>query len=180
MQLIMPMCAIARGIAAGFAPAPIAPWDWAPAVVAERTIEAERIAGPVRELFDMLAKGEVWTAQGRAVMQAVDCATGLQGADDWVEVVPCLRGWVDCITRLMPDVSVRALDQVARFLDAGVSIAPQLADQARAEFDAQVKRLPMMPGYAVREALMTAQIAWEIERHGLGVRHDDEARSGGC
>lgn len=159
---------IARGIDAGFAPAPIAPWDWTPSVVAERTIEVERIAGPVRALFDLLAKGEVWSVQGRAVMQAVDCATGVQGEDDWVEVVPCLRGWVDCIARLMPDAPVRALAQVARFLDAGASIAPGLVAQARAEFESQVRRLPMMPGHAVREALLAAQIAWEIERLDLG------------
>lgn len=167
MPLTVPMCAIARGIGAGFGPAPIAPHEWAPAVVAERTLEVERIAGPVRELFDLLAAGEVWTARGRAVMRAVDCATGVQG-DDWVEVAPCLRGWVDCMARLLPDVPARALAQVARFLDAGASIAPALVGQARAEFEAQVKRLPMMPGYAVREALLAAQIAWEFERQGLG------------
>lgn len=118
-----------------------------PFVIAARRVEMERIAGPIRELFAMLEAGEAFEAGGEVVMRAIDAAEG------WMEVVPALGGWIDCIARLAPDMPCRALGQLSRFLAGGLPIAPALVVQARAA--------------DVRAAVVGAQLAWEFERLGL-------------
>lgn len=133
-----------------------------PAVLAMRHIEMERIAGPVRELFDLLEAGEVFAAQGCPVMRAIDEPSG------WLEVVPVLDGWIDCLVRLAPDLPCRALGQLSRFLSSGVPIPPALVAAARAEFEPQALRVADSTAEAVRLATLDAQLAWEVERLGLG------------
>ena len=132
-----------------------------PFVIAARRVEMERIAGPIRELFAMLEAGEAYEAGGEVVMRAIDAAEG------WMEVVPALGGWIDCIARLAPDMPCRALGQLSRFLSGGLPIAPALVVQARAEFEAQARRVVQARAADVRAAVVGAQVAWEFERLGL-------------
>lgn len=133
-----------------------------PAVLALRRLEMERIAAPVRELFDVLEAGEVFEANGRPVMRAIDEPEG------WLEVAPVLDGWIDCLVRLAPDLPCRALGQLSRDLKGGLPITPQLVAQARAEFEPQVVRVAQAQAAEVRRATLGAQVAWEFELLGLG------------
>ena len=132
-----------------------------PFVIAARRLEMERIAGPIRELFAMLEAGEAYEAGGAVVMRAIDSAEG------WMEVVPALGGWIDCIARLLPNVPCRALGQLLRFVSGGLPISPALAMQARVEFEAQALQVVQARAADVRSAVVGAQVAWEFERLGL-------------
>ena len=70
----------------------------------ERKEEAERIAAPMRELFDMLAQGEVHEIDGMSVMNMP--AMGDE-REAWCAVGPAIRGWIDCWKRIAPDVGTR-------------------------------------------------------------------------
>lgn len=132
-----------------------------PFVIAARRVEMERVAAPIRELFAMLEAGEAYEAGGEVVMRAIDAAEG------WMEVVPALGGWIDCIARLAPDMPGRAMGQLSRFLAGGLPISPALVVQARAEFEEQALRVVHARAADVRAAVLGAQLAWEFERLGL-------------
>jgi len=152
---------IARLLDAAWPDFPVPSHHRSPAVIAQRRIEMERIAAPVRELFTLLEAGEAWAAGGEVVMRSIDADDG------WMAVVPALGGWLDCVARLAPDLPRRALAQLARFLAADLSIPPSLVVAARAEFDAQALRVAQARAADVRSAVVGAQLAWEFERLGL-------------
>ena len=127
----------------------------------ERKQEAERIAAPMRELFDMLALGEVFEVDGVSVMQMPE--VGDERAA-WCAVGPAIRGWIDCWQRIAPDIGTRKLQYLADRIDADKPITPRLVEQARAEFDATVQRLVDIPPGQVTSAIRTTEIAWEIEK----------------
>jgi hypothetical protein len=127
----------------------------------ERKADAERIAAPMRELFDMLALGEVFEVDGVSVMQMPE--VGDERAA-WCAVGPAIRGWIDCWQRIAPDIGTRKLQYLADRIDADKPITPRLVEQARAEFDATVQRLVDIPPGQVTSAIRTTEIAWEIEK----------------
>ncbi len=127
----------------------------------ERKQEAERIAAPMRELFDMLAQGEVHEIDGVSVMHMPE--TGDEHAA-WCAVGPAIRGWIDCWKRIAPDIGTRKLQCLADRLDADKPLTPRLVEQARDEFDATVARLADIPPGQVTSAIRTTEIAWEIEK----------------
>ncbi len=127
----------------------------------ERKEEAERIAAPVRGLFDMLAQGEVFELDGVSVMNMP--AMGDE-REAWCAVGPAIRGWIDCWQRIAPDIGTRKLQYLADRIDADKPITPRLVEQARAEFDATVARLIDIPYGQVSSAITTTQIAWELEK----------------
>ena len=127
----------------------------------ERKQEAERIAAPMRELFDMLAQGEVHEIDGMSVMNMP--AMGDEHAA-WCAVGPAIRGWIDCWKRIAPDIGTRKLQYLADRLDADKPITPRLAEQARDEFEQTIKRIPSLPEGAITDAILRTRIAWEFER----------------
>ena len=129
----------------------------------ERKEEAERIAAPMRELFDMLAQGEVFELDGVSVMHMPVMGDEREA---WCAVGPAIRGWVDCWKRIAPDIGTRKLQYLADRLDADKPITPRLVEQARYEFEQTIKRIPSLPEGAVTDAILRTRIAWEFERMG--------------
>lgn len=127
----------------------------------ERKEKAERIAAPMRELFDMLAQGEVFELDGVSVMHMP--AMGDE-REAWCAVGPAIRGWIDCWQRIAPDIGTRKLQYLADRIDADKPITPRLVEQARAEFDETVARIPEIEDGRISSAIVTTQIAWEIEK----------------
>ena len=129
----------------------------------ERKEEAERIAAPMRELFDMLAHGEAFELDGVSVMHMP--AMGDE-REAWCAVGPAIRGWIDCWKRIAPDICTRKLQYLADRMDADKPITPRLVEQARGEFEQTIKRIPSLPEGAVTDAILRTRIAWEFERMG--------------
>lgn len=127
----------------------------------ERKQEAERIAAPMRELFDMLALGEVFEVDGVSVMQMPE--VGDERAA-WCAVGPAIRGWIDCWQRIAPDIGTRKLQYLADRIDADKPITPRLVEQARDEFEQTIKRIPGLPDGAITDAILRTRIAWEFEK----------------
>ena len=127
----------------------------------ERKQEAERIAAPMCELFDMLAQGEVHEIDGMSVMNMP--AMGDE-REAWCAVGPAIRGWIDCWKRIAPDIGTRKLQYLADRLDADKPITPRLVEQARDEFEQTIKRIPTLPEGAITDAILRTRIAWEFEK----------------
>ena len=130
----------------------------------ERRERAESIAKPMRELFDTLALGEVYEIDGRAVMRMPEVDGQFAARAEWVEIAPAIEGWRDCWQRLAPDISTYHLGVLAARLRDDKPITPRLVEQARAEFDATVARIPEIEDGKIASAIRTTEIAWELEK----------------
>lgn len=131
---------------------------------AERERRANVIARPMRNLMDMLAQGEVYEIDGRAVMRMPEVDEQFAQRAEWCEIAPAIDGWRDCWQRLAPDISTYRRGILAQRLREDKPITPRLVEQARAEFDATVLRLVDIPPGAVTSAIRTTEIAWEMEK----------------
>ena len=131
---------------------------------AERERRANVIARPMRNLMDMLARGEVYEIDGRPVMSMPEIDQTYATQADWCEIAPAIEGWRDCWQRIAPDISTYYLGVLASRLAADKPITPRLVEQARAEFDATVARLVDTPDAVVSSAIRTTEISWEFEK----------------
>lgn len=131
---------------------------------AEKERRANVIARPMRNLMDMLKQGEVYEIDGRAVMRMPEIDEQLATRAEWVEIAPAIDGWRDCWQRLAPDISTYYLGALAARLRDDKPITPRLVEQARAEFDATVKRIPEIEDGKIASAIRTTEIAWEMEK----------------
>jgi hypothetical protein len=82
----------------------------------------------------------------------------------WCAVGPAIRGWIDLWARIAPDIDTTKMRYLADRLDADKPITPRLVEQARAEFEATIRRIPDLPEGAIGDAIVRAKIAWEFER----------------
>ena len=141
-----------------------------PAIIAAgiRRAEKERraavIARPMRNLMDMLRQGEVYEIDGRAVMRMPEIDEQFATRAEWCEIAPAIEGWRDCWQRLAPDISTYHLGVLAARLRDDKPITPRLVEQARAEFDATVARIPEIEDGKIASAIRTTEIAWELEK----------------
>ena len=141
-----------------------------PAIIAAgiRRAEKERraavIARPMRNLMDMLKQGEVYEIDGRAVMRMPEIDEQFATRAEWCEIAPAIEGWRDCWQRLAPDISTYHLGVLAARLRDDKPITPRLVEQARAEFDATVARIPEIEDGKIASAIRTTEIAWELEK----------------
>ena len=141
-----------------------------PAIIAAgiRRAEKERraavIARPMRNLMDMLRQGEVYEIDGRAVMRMPEIDEQFATRAEWCEIAPAIEGWRDCWQRLAPDISTYYLGVLAARLRDDKPITPRLVEQARAEFDATVARIPEIEDGKIASAIRTTEIAWELEK----------------
>ena len=131
---------------------------------AEKERRANVIARPMRNLMDMLKQGEVYEIDGRAVMRMPEIDEQLAARAEWVEIAPAIEGWRDCWKRLAPDISTYYLGVLAARLRDDKPITPRLVEQARAEFDSTVARIPEIEDGRISSAIRTTEIAWEIEK----------------
>lgn len=130
----------------------------------EKREKANIIAAPMRALMDLLATGEAYEIDGRVVMSMPDIDARFAERAEWVEVPPAIEGWRDCWQRLAPDISTYHLGVLAARLRDDKPITPRLVEQARAEFDATVARIPEIEDGKIASAIRTTEIAWEMEK----------------
>lgn len=133
----------------------------------EQRENAQIIAAPMRELFDMLMTGETYEINGEAVMrmpERVDLGTFGDESAEWVNIAPAIDGWIDCWARLDASINTYHLGALARQLRAGKQVTARLVEQARAEFEATIDHYSTLPPDAINSAITTTQIAWEFER----------------
>lgn len=131
---------------------------------AEKQRKADVIARPMRDLFCLLASGEVLEIEGRAVMRMPEIDLAISERAEYCEITPAIRGWIDCWARIAPDLSLYRMGVLADCLERGQEITPRLVEQARAEFETTVKRIPETEDGTILRAITTTQIAWEFER----------------
>lgn len=131
---------------------------------AERERKAMVIARPMRNLMDLLAKGEVLEMDGRLVMSMPEVDEQFATQAEYCEIAPAIEGWRDCWQRIAPDISTYHLGVLAARLREGKPITPRLVEQARAEFDATVARIVDTPPGVISSAIRTTQIALELEK----------------
>lgn len=129
----------------------------------ERERRASIIARPMRELFALLASGEVYEIDGQPVMRMPECdpLTGVRA--EWCAIGPAVRGWVDCWQRIAPDIDTTHMQILADRLEADKPITPRLVERARDEFEATIARIPTLDEGRITSAIRTTQIAWELE-----------------
>lgn len=133
----------------------------------EKARRAAVIARPMRNLFDLLASGEVYEIDGKAVMRMPEIDKAFAERAEWVEVAPAIEGWRDCWQRIAPDISTYYMGVLAERLRSDKPITPRLVEQARTEFDATVARILDVPDGKISSAITTTQVAWEFEKIGL-------------
>ena len=147
-------------------PRPLGVPAWLAARVArsERERMANVIAKPMRELFRMLASGEVLEIDGNPVMKMPELDDGVTERAQYCAVAPAIEGWIDCWARLAPNISLYHLGVLAQRLAADKPLTPRLVEQARDEFEATIARIVDLPDDKIRDALLTTRISWEIEK----------------
>ena len=136
--------------------------EWSPLDHAVHIASINEISAPMRAMFDLLANGEVLTINGKAVMEMPE-GYGTVSYGEWVEIQPAINGWIGCLYRIDTTLPSRYLDQLARFLGAGVLITSELVANARNEFDAHLSRLKKTPPSLIASASITAQVAFVLE-----------------
>jgi hypothetical protein len=130
----------------------------------ERECRATAIGRPMRNILDMLAQGEVYEIDGVAMMRMPEIDTGFAKRAEWVQIAPALRGWIDCWSRIAPDIRLYHMGVLADRLDEDKPLTPRLVEQAREEFDRTIERLAVIDPQAVVSAIRTTEIAWELEK----------------
>lgn len=133
---------------------------------AERQRRANVIARPMREVMDMLAQGEVFEIDGQAFMKMPEVDPQFAEQSEWCAISPAIDGWIDCWSRLAPDINTYHLGVLAERLASDKPITQRLVELARDEFDATVRRIVDLPDGAIKGAVRTTQIAWEMEKLG--------------
>lgn len=131
-----------------------------------RRAQVEEIARPMRALFALLATGEAMEVDGRVVMEMprVAAVTDLDPEAEFVEVAPCLLGWIDCWHRISPKIRTQHMRYLAERIQADKAVTPRLVEQARDEFEATIATLHDVPDAVIRSAILRTKIAWEFER----------------
>ena len=130
-----------------------------------REYQAAEIARPMRELFAMLATGEVIEIDGKAFMRMPELDSSLQQCGmEYVEIAPAIRGWLDCWERINPMLPATNMRYLAARLDEGKLLTPRLVDKALAEFEGMIALIPSLEPGVIKDALLRTQIAWEFER----------------
>lgn len=130
----------------------------------ERERRANVIARPMRNMLDILARGEVDEIEGVAVMRMPEIDEQFAERAEWCEIAPAIEGWRDCWQRIAPDISTYHLGVLADRLRSDKPVTPRLVEQAREEFDATVKRIADTPDGRISQAITTTRIAWEFEK----------------
>lgn len=131
---------------------------------AEKERKANVIARPMRQMFALLATGEVLDIDGCAVMRMPEIDDGITERAQWCAIAPAFEGWIDCWQRIAPDIGTYHMKVLADCFAADKPITPRLVEQARDEFESTIRRIVDLPDGQIRSAILTTQIAWELER----------------
>lgn len=120
-------------------------------------------ANAMRTMFDELAEGEVNEVNGVPVMLMPE-GFQTQQLGEWVEVVPALEGWMDCITRISADLPCNAMRGLSAALKADDGLSEELVMVAKAEFESHVKHMQSMSFGAINAAVEQTRAEWRKEQ----------------
>ncbi len=132
---------------------------------AERERRADVIARPMRNLFALLAQGEVYEIDGQAHMWMPEIDTAhARKASEWVVIPHAVRGWIDLWTRIAPDLRLYHMQVLADRLEQGKPLTARLVAQALDEFEQTIARIGQIEHGKLVSTITTQEIAWEMER----------------
>lgn len=142
-----------------------------PAVIAagirasERERRANVIARSMRNMFQMLARGEVYDIDGKAHMHMPEIdAWHARKGEEWVVISHVLRGWIDLWGRIAPDLTLYRMGVLADCLEQWKPLTERLIEQAREEFEQTITRIGQIEHGKLTSQIMTTEIAWAMER----------------
>ena len=119
-------------------------------------------ANAMREMLDELMTGDVSVIDDTPVMRMPD-GYMTREYGEWVAIVPALEGWVDCMQRIVPDLSSGAIVDLAGLLRAGEEITPELVMVARIQLEDQIQAMKRMPIGAINAAVESTKSDWRKE-----------------
>lgn len=112
---------------------------------------------PIRKTFNnMRQTGEVDSIRGYAV-------TRLHSGDDYARIDFCIAGWRGCLSRLFPDTDLSVMERIEKRLAAGVLLTIDEINEAQRLINRMEDLMTGLPSDAVRNAVLTEQLAIELE-----------------
>lgn len=128
----------------------------------DRAYRARVVFAPFYRLLNELRDGEVTAVQGVPMVEH---------GEELIEAAPAIHGWVACWDRIEErrrlHLSLPALTRIAKRLDTGSPVPPDLVAQARSTLDACFKAYKRLPLSIIRDCAQTEEIAIKFEQAGL-------------
>ena len=116
---------------------------------------------PIRKaLTEIKTTGEVETIRGYA-------HTRLHTGDDYARLDHCIAGFRGLMERLCPDVDLEPMEKLERKFANGLLLEPSDIDAALGLLKTCEKPLMRCTRAAVKDAVLTEQVAIELEQLGL-------------
>lgn len=129
-----------------------------------RKVQADDIARPMREMFALLATGEVYEVDGVAVMAMPELDPSLrQSATDWVGISAAAFGWIDLWEALATKLRQDKLQTLAQRLRDDKPLTPRLVDLAKEQFEAAIAMIPDFAPGAIGAAITETRAKWARE-----------------
>ena len=125
----------------------------------KRERQAAEMSRPMKNMLDLLAQGECYEIEGKAVLPLFEIDKAFHKQAEWVDVAKAISDWVDFWERINPKAHAYDMRMLAKNIGESKLITQALMDKARAEFDAMVARLPDIPLEEIAKAVRTTNIA---------------------
>lgn len=144
--------------------------------VLEQRDRTNTCATAMRQFFDSLLEGEVIEIEGKAMMHMPDGYMNEQYGE-WVEAVPAMNGWIDCLSRIAPALSSTALKALRDALESDQELGEFLVMAARMEFEAHVDHMKTMRPSEINAAVNATRAEWRKEEMEKTMNTNTEAQS---
>ncbi len=126
-------------------------------------LRAQQIARPMRALFDQLATGEVYEAEGEPCMRMPPVDKSLDDGAEWCAIAPALLGWIDLWSMIAPSLPTNELGYLAARLQHDKPLTLRLVEKARHQFEATIAQIPKLPAGAIKAGILNTEIKWAME-----------------
>jgi len=116
-------------------------------------------ATAMRQFFDDLMQDGLTEIDGKAMMH-MPAGYMNEKYGEWVEVVPALNGWIDCLSRIAPGLPSTALQAIRDAIAADQDLGEYLVMAARLEFEAHVAHMKTMRPSEIDAAIEATRSEW--------------------
>lgn len=130
--------------------------------VLEQRDRTNTSATAMRQFFDDLMHDGLTEIDGKAMMQ-MPAGYMNEKYGEWVEVVPALNGWIDCLYRIAPGLPSTALQAIRDAIAADQDLGEYLVMAARLEFEAHVDHMKTMRPSEINAAVDATRAEWRKE-----------------